>query len=59
MKIGGGAVLWATIIVMFFRWTRGHERNQIAHPGQADYEPLTWADVERELARTSPPPDSA
>jgi putative membrane protein len=57
MKIGGGAALWATIVVMFFRWSRGQERDHIAHPGQADYEPLTWADVEKAMARTPAPPE--
>ena len=58
MKIGGGAVLWGTIIVMFFRWTRAQERYRIEHPGElTDHEQLTWADVERELARTTPPPE--
>ena len=58
MKIGGGVVLWGTIIVMFFRWSKAQERYRSAHPGRAaDFEQLTWADVERELARTTPPPD--
>ena len=56
MKIGGGVVLWGTIIVMFFRWSRAQERYRDDHPGSvADHEQLTWADVERELARTTPP----
>ena len=56
MKIGGGIVLWGTIIVMFFRWTRAQERYRVTHPGAlTDHEQLTWADVERELARTTPP----
>jgi putative membrane protein len=63
MKIGGGVVLWATIIYMFFRWARQQEIRRAATPGPSaqvvDYETLTWADVERELARTSPPPESA
>lgn len=58
MKIGGGVVLWGTIIVMFFRWSRAQERYRYEHPGApADHEQLTWADVERELARTTPPPE--
>lgn len=58
MKIGGGMVLWGTIIVMFFRWSRAQERYRHDHPGApADHEQLTWADVERELARTTPPSD--
>lgn len=58
MKIGGGIVLWGTIVVMFFRWSRAQERYRQHHPGvPADHEQLTWADVERELARTSPPPE--
>ena len=58
MKIGGGVVLWGTIIVMFFRWSKAQERYRTAHPGKAaDFEELTWADVERELARTTPPPE--
>lgn len=58
MKIGGGIVLWGTIVVMFFRWARAQERYRAEHPGApADHEQLTWADVERELARTTPPPE--
>lgn len=58
MKIGGGIVLWGTIIVMFFRWSRAQERYRADHPGAVtDHEQLTWADVERELARTTPPPE--
>ena len=58
MKIGGGIVLWGTIIVMFFRWSRAQERYRVQHPGAVtDHEQLTWADVERELARTSAPPE--
>lgn len=59
MKIGGGIVLWGTIVVMFFRWSRAQERYRADHPGApADHEQLTWADVERELARTTAPPDA-
>lgn len=58
MKIGGGIVLWGTIVVMFFRWSRAQERYRAEHPGvPADHEQLTWADVEREMARTPAPPD--
>lgn len=57
MKIGGGIVLWGTIVVMFFRWSSAQERYRVQHPGgPVDHEQLTWADVERELARTTPPP---
>lgn len=60
MKIGGGVVLWGTIVVMFFRWSRAQERYRDAHPGTAaDHEQLTWADVERELARTTPPSETS
>ena len=59
MKIGGGIVLWGTIIVMFFRWSKAQERYRSGHPGETtDFEQLTWADVERELARTTPPAES-
>lgn len=51
MKLGGGLILWGTIIVLFFRWYDSEQ--------QADRQRragvLTWDDVEREL-RTSPAP---
>lgn len=58
MKIGGGAVLWGTIVVMFFRWVRAQDQKAAGSSGATDYETLTWADVERELARTPAPPES-
>lgn len=46
MKVGGGALLWGAIIVLFFHWYSLTQRDQ----GDV----LTWDDVERELARTPP-----
>ncbi len=47
MKVYAGSLLWAVIIVLFFRWYAGEQRDT-----QADV--LTWDDVERELRRTEP-----
>lgn len=47
MKIGGAALIWGVIIVVFFRWYAQTERDK----GDV----LTWEDVERELERTTPP----
>ncbi|MGI8794582.1 MAG: cytochrome c oxidase assembly protein [Acidimicrobiales bacterium] len=42
MKVGGGALLWGSIIYLFFRWySRGAEGGDV----------LTWAEVEAELAK--------
>jgi putative membrane protein len=48
MKIGGAAVIWGAIVVLFFRWYSATQRDQ----GDV----LTWDDVERELRRTKPAP---
>ena len=47
MKVYAGLLLWSVIVVGFFRWYASEQREG------AD-EVLTWADVERELARTEP-----
>lgn len=47
MKVGGTMIIWSTIVVMFFRWYQESERDK------GDI--LMWEDVERELARTTPP----
>lgn len=39
MKVFGGTILWAVIVVMFFRWYAESQRDK--------GEPLTWDDVER------------
>ena len=49
MKIYAGLLLWGVIVVMFFRWYAEDSRDKTA-------DVLTWDDVERELARTAPPP---
>ncbi len=41
MKIGGGAVLWAVIAVIFFKWFRMEQT--------AGWDALRWRDVEREV----------
>lgn len=46
MKIGGAAVIWGAIVVLFFRWYSITQRDQ----GDV----LTWDDIERELSRTKP-----
>jgi putative membrane protein len=48
MKVYAGLLLWIVIAVAFFRWYARDQRNE-------PDDPLTWADVERELARTEPP----
>jgi putative membrane protein len=46
MKVGGGAILWTVIFITFFKWYGQSQRQ--------DADTLTWADVERELERTTP-----
>jgi putative membrane protein len=46
MKVVGGGILWAVIVVVFAQWYAREQRDQ----GDV----LTWADVERELERTQP-----
>lgn len=46
MKVAGTAIIWTSIVVMFFRWYQESEQ----HRGDV----LTWEDVERELERTQP-----
>lgn len=41
MKLGGGALLWAIIAVLFFRWHTAEE--------EADRQDRRWRDLEREL----------
>jgi putative membrane protein len=53
MKLGGGLILWGTIIVLFFRWYEGEQ--QAAKRRRAGV--LTWDDVERELHATPPAPE--
>lgn len=48
MKLGGGTLLWGTIVVIFFRWYHREQRDHVA-------DVLTWSQVERELTRTSAP----
>lgn len=57
MKIGGGALLWGVIVVMFFRWSSSEERRDSPLVSASSAATLTWADVERELARTPAPPE--
>jgi putative membrane protein len=47
MKVVAGFLLWGVIVVMFYRWYIGTERDK------GDL--LTWADVERELKDTPAP----
>lgn len=49
MKVYAGLLLWSVIVVIFFRWYARDQR-------EAGDGVLTWADVERELARTEPAP---
>ncbi len=67
MKLGGSVFLWSIVIYLFFtRFNRQFHREQTYRRsalvpdaevvGNAD-EPLTYDDVQREFARTSPPPD--
>ena len=47
MKIYAGALLWAVIAAMFFRWYASEQRDRSS-------DVLTWEEVERELHRTKP-----
>lgn len=42
MKLGGGAILWLAIGIVFFTWVAREDRRPAA-------EPLRWEDVEQEL----------
>ena len=44
MKLGGGAILWFVISIVFFRWVSGEER-------RSRHQPVTWEEVEGELDR--------
>jgi putative membrane protein len=70
MKVGGTFIIWGIILVVFFRWygeweaaekaERDKRRRAPATPvAGANEAPLTWADVERELAATPPAPGSS
>lgn len=45
MKVGGGMVLWGSIIYLFFRW---YSKSQVDNGDM-----LRWAEVERELAKAA------
>ena len=47
MKVYAGTLLWGVLGAMFFRWYAREQRDRSP-------DVLTWDDVERELARTSP-----
>jgi putative membrane protein len=48
MKLGGGAILWLVIGIVFFTWVAQHDRAA----RQAEHDPmLSWDDVEKELDR--------
>lgn len=63
MKIYAGGILWVVIAVLFFRWYAADEEAQRIDRrarqvvGGPQEPTLTWAQVERELAATAPPPD--
>ena len=48
MKLGGTAILWGVILVLFLRWFNSDQRN-------LHRDVLTWADVQAEFERTSAP----
>jgi putative membrane protein len=57
MKLAGGAILWGTIFVIFFRWYQRQDREDKARRAaeraqRAGEAVLTWDEVERELTRT-------
>jgi putative membrane protein len=47
MKLGGGALLWGSIVVMFFRWAKREE--------QGAPDPLYWEDMEPAVERARTP----
>ncbi len=61
MKLGGAVYLWSIITVLFFRWAheQGFGLPVAGGPSPASVEseeqPLTWAQVEAELARLEVP----
>ena len=59
MKVVGGFYLWGIITVKFFRWSstdRDHVPGSTPRAGPVTEPPLTWAEVERELAGAGPAP---
>jgi putative membrane protein len=67
MKVGGTFIIWGIIVVVFFRWYGEWEAGEKAERDKrrqvavkpAPEAPLTWADVEAELAATPPAPGSS
>ena len=67
MKVAGGLFLWSIVIFLFFRRfaVRDDDAYDFRRTGRIpaaeiignDDTPLTTADVEREFASTTPPPD--
>ena len=49
MKVGGTAILWGVIVVVFFRWYAEHQRT--------GSDTLTWEEVSAEFERTPAPPE--
>ncbi len=49
MKVGGTAIIWGVIVVVFFRWYAEHERT--------GSDTLTWEEVSAEFDRTAAPPE--
>ena len=61
MKLGGGSFLWAVIIVVFFRYALGHERDQhrynlVRLEDGIDYVPEAKASAPSDPARSDPAP---
>lgn len=49
MKLGGTAILWTLMAIIFFRWFAEEERQEPAIP--QPLAPIVWEDVEEELTR--------
>jgi putative membrane protein len=57
MKVGGGSYLWLLIIVIFFRWALGLERDEQRARIVTLADDLTYADVAEEFDRIGDAPD--
>jgi putative membrane protein len=56
MKVGGGSFLWLLIIVIFFRWALGLERDEQRARIVTLADGLTYSDVADEFERLGDPP---
>ena len=56
MKVGSGSFLWLLIIIIFFRWALGLERDEQRARIVTLADGLTYQDVTTEFERIGEPP---